>query len=157
MLSLCRRGTTSKPNWRRASPISMLLYIHLKLFCLQHQHASDMAHRLSEMSFIIDDSHSAGHTGAYCKEHCLPSLEVNSALLGTFPTSIAESVNSQFSLLGHTVHHMNKFFAQLFIHERAKTQHVKAPAPVGQRTGPRKEVQKRSGCITGRLMSFTTD
>ena len=96
MLSLCRRGSTSKPNWRRASPISMLLYIHSKLFCLQHQHASDMAHRLSEMSFIIDDSHSAGHTGAYCKEHCLPSLEVNSALLGTFPTSIAESVNSQF-------------------------------------------------------------
>ena len=68
----------------------MLLYIHLKLFCLQHQHASDMAHRLSEMSFAIE-------------------------------LIIAESLSSQFSLLGHTVHHMNKFFAQLFIHERAKT------------------------------------
>ena len=76
------------------------------------------------MSFIIDDFHSSGHTGTYCKEHCLPSLEENRALLGAFPTSIAESVNSQFSPLGHKVHHMNKFFAQLFIHECADVHNI---------------------------------
>ena len=44
-----------------------------------------------------------------------PDLPKNQSILSTFPTDIAESVNSQFSPLGHVVHRMNKWFCQLFL------------------------------------------
>lgn len=47
----------------------------------------------------------------------MPQLEQNQGLLRDFPTDIAETVNSEFSPLGHTIHHMGRFFAQLVLHE----------------------------------------
>jgi len=49
----------------------------------------------------------------------MPQLELNRGLLRNFPTDIAETVNSEFSPLGHTIHHMGRFFAQLVVHESA--------------------------------------
>ena len=92
---------------------------HLKLFCIQHRRSSETAEQLAQMAFIVDRFHAPGHTGAYCKEHCMPQLELNRGLLRNFPTDIAETVNSEFSPLGHTIHHMGRFFAQLVVHESA--------------------------------------
>ena len=43
-----------------------------------------------------------------------PTLEANERLLGDVG---AESVNSVFSPLGHTIHNMNKVFTQLAVHQ----------------------------------------
>ncbi|CAJ1402387.1 unnamed protein product [Effrenium voratum] len=90
---------------------------HLRLFCAQHRLASDIAGRLSNMSFIVDRFHATGHKGVFCRNHCLPTSQNNELLLGNFPTDIAESVNALYSPLGHTIHHMNKHFAQLVVQE----------------------------------------
>ena len=92
---------------------------HLKLFCIQHRRSSETAEQLAQMAFIVDRFHAPGHTGAYCKEHCMPQLELNRGLLRNFPADIAETVNSGLSPLGHTIHHMGRFFAQLVVHESA--------------------------------------
>ena len=90
---------------------------HLALMALDHRQSSVTAARLAEMSFIVDEFHAPGHTGGWCKDHCLPSIEANRAVLKNFPTDIAESVNSNFSPLGHTVHHMGQWFSQLALSE----------------------------------------
>ena len=88
---------------------------HLLFMCRQHQHSSALADRLGKFNFIVDRFHASGHVGGFCREHCMPDLPKNKSILSTFPTDIAESVNSQFSPLGHVVHHMNKWFCQLFV------------------------------------------
>ena len=90
---------------------------HLKLFALQHRRSTAIAERLATMDFIVDRFHAPGHCGEYCAQHCLPTIEENKRLLGTFPTEIAEIVNSEMTPLGHTIHHMGKFFAQLVVSE----------------------------------------
>ena len=92
---------------------------HLKLFSLQHRSSSETAERLASMDYIVDRFHASGHTGQFCSQHCLPTSADNETLLGNFPTGIAEIVNSQFSPLGHTIHHMSRFFAQLVVTECA--------------------------------------
>ena len=84
---------------------------------LDHRQSSVTAARLAEMFFIADEFHVPGHTGGWCKDHCLPSIEANRAVLKNFPTDIAESVNSNFPPLGHTVHHMGQWFSQLALSE----------------------------------------
>ena len=90
---------------------------HLKLFALQHRRSTAVAERLAAMDYIVDRFHAPGHCGEYCAQHCLPTIEDNKRLLGTFPTEIAEIVNSEMTPLGHTIHHMGKFFAQLVVSE----------------------------------------
>ena len=90
---------------------------HLKLFALQHRRSTAIAERMATMDFIVDRFHAPGHCGEYCAQHCLPTIEENKGLLGTFPTEIAEIVNSEMTPLGHTIHHMGKFFAQLVVSE----------------------------------------
>ena len=90
---------------------------HLKLFALQHRRSTAIAERMATMDFIVDRFHAPGHCGEYCAQHCLPTIEENKGLLGTFPTDIAEIVNSEMTPLGHTIHHMGKFFAQLVVSE----------------------------------------
>ena len=90
---------------------------HLKLFALQHRRSTAIAERLATMDFIVDRFHAPGHCGEYCAQHCLPTIEENKRLLGTFPTEIAEIVNSEMTPLGHTIHHMGKFFTQLVVSE----------------------------------------
>lgn len=92
---------------------------HLKAMCLRNKADSAVAARLANFDFIIDDFHAAGHSGEWCKETCLPSLPRNKEVLNGFPTEIAESVNSQFSPLGHCFHHYGPWFAQLVLQELA--------------------------------------
>jgi hypothetical protein len=87
--------------------------------CLRNQADSPVAARLANFDFIIDEFHAAGHSGAWCKETSLPSLQRNKEVLNGFPTEIAESVNSQFSPLGHCFHHYGPWFAQLVLQELA--------------------------------------
>ena len=48
-----------------------------------------------------------------------PSLQQNEDILSGFPTEIAETVNSQFSPLGHCFHHYGPWFSQLALQELA--------------------------------------
>lgn len=66
---------------------------------------SDVACRLAQTNFIVDRFHAAAHTVRYCSQHCLPSLPQNEEIQADFPTDAAETVNSQFSPLGHVIHH----------------------------------------------------
>ena len=84
---------------------------HLLFMCREHENSSPIGKRLGQFNFIIDRFHAPGHVGEFCRQHCLADLPPNKAILSTFPTDIAESVNSQFSPLGHVVHHMNKWFS----------------------------------------------
>lgn len=92
---------------------------HLKAMCHKERQTSAMAARLADMDFIIDHFHSGGHCGEWCKTTCLPSLQRNKDILKGFPTEVAESVNAQFSPLGHCFHHYGPWFAHLVIHECA--------------------------------------
>jgi len=58
---------------------------HLKAMCLRNQADSPVAARLANFDFIIDEFHAAGHSGAWCKETCLPSLQRNKEVLNGFP------------------------------------------------------------------------
>ena len=92
---------------------------HLKAMCIRQRGDSPLAARLADFDFVIDDFHASGHTGEWCKEVCLPSLPQNKDVLNGFPTEIAETVNSQFSPLGHCFHHYGPWFAQLALQELA--------------------------------------
>ncbi|CAJ1366506.1 unnamed protein product, partial [Effrenium voratum] len=67
---------------------------HLKSMCLKERRTSVMAGKLADLNFIIDDFHSGGHCGEWCKTTCLPSLQQNKDILKGFPTEIAETPNS---------------------------------------------------------------
>ena len=90
---------------------------HLKSMCQKEKQTSVMAARLADMDFIIDDFHSGGHCGEWCKKTCLPNLPHNKDILKGFPTEVAESVNAQFSPLGHCFHHYGPWFAQFVMQE----------------------------------------
>ena len=92
---------------------------HLKAMCLRNWTASAVAARLSEFDFIIDEFHAGGHSGEWCKETCLPSLQRNKDVLSGFPTEIAECASAQFSPFGHCFHRYGPWFAQLVLQELA--------------------------------------
>ena len=110
---------------------------HLFFMCREHQQASAIARRLGQFNFVIDRFHATGHVGEFCRQHFLPDLPENQSILSTFPTDIAESVNSQFSPLAHVVHHMNKWFCQLFLQAGC----------AGQNEFSRKQVSKQAAVL----------
>ena len=99
---------------------------HLRIMAEGRQGDSDLGRRLAEdIAYIVDDFHSTGHVGEWCKEHCMPSLEMNKALLGDFPTGICETVNSCLSPLAHTIHHMGRWVCQLAVLEMVDVHNIK--------------------------------
>ena len=90
---------------------------HLKLMCVDQKDCSAISRRLADFNFIVDRFHASGHVGEFCARECLPDLPRNKEILDRFPTDIAETVNSQFSPLGHLVHHQGKWFCNLFLQE----------------------------------------
>ena len=100
---------------------------HLRLMAEAGDLSTSIAKRLaSEMSYVVDEYHSSGHIGKWCAEHCLPKLPINAALLNGFLTNICEIVNSEVSPLGHTIHHMGRWVAQLAIHECTDVLNIKS-------------------------------
>ena len=91
---------------------------NLRFMCKEQQQASAIAKRLGNFNFISDRFHAPVHVGDLCRQHCLPDVPGNKPSLSKFPTDVAETVNSQFSRLGHVVHHMNKWLYQLFLQDR---------------------------------------
>ena len=99
---------------------------HLRLIAEGNGQGNPMAARLaSDMSFIVDEYHSSGHVGQWCARTCMPQLAENQALLRGFPTNICETVNSELSPLGHTVHHMGRWVCQLAVREMVDVLNMK--------------------------------
>jgi hypothetical protein len=91
---------------------------HLRLMAESQEKRAAIARRLVEdCSYIVDEYHASGHVGQWCSENVLPKLAVNAALLNGFPTNICETINSELSPLGHTVHHMGRWTCQLYMQE----------------------------------------
>jgi hypothetical protein len=72
---------------------------------------------VEDCSYVVDEYHASGHVGQWCSENVLPKLAVNAALLNGFPTNICETINSELSPLGRTVHHMGRWTCQLYMQE----------------------------------------
>ena len=107
-----------------------------------------MASRLADMDFIIDDFHSGGHCGEWCKTTCLPGLQRNKNILKGFPTEIAESVNAQFSPLGHCFHHYSPWLSQLVMQECADVHNLTRLQALGdKRRVADKKRKKQHGSI----------
>ncbi|CAJ1368307.1 unnamed protein product [Effrenium voratum] len=116
---------------------------HLKSMCLKERRTSVMAGKLADLNFIIDDFHSGGHCGEWCKTTCLPSLQQNKDILKGFPTEIAESVNAQFSPLGHCFHHYSPWFAQLVMQECADVHNMTRLQALGDKRRVADKKRKR--------------
>ena len=88
-----------------------------------------MALRLgTDMVHIVDEYHSSGHVGQWCRENSTPQSEANKDLLDTFPTNICETMNSELSPLGHVIHHMGRWISQLHMHEMVDVLNMKTLA-----------------------------
>ena len=99
---------------------------HLRLMAESLAADSALAGRLAkDVAYVVDDFHASAHVGAWCKEHCLPSLSTNKALLGDFPAEICETVNSCLSPLSHTIHHMGRWVCQLVVSEIVDVHNMK--------------------------------
>ena len=116
---------------------------HLKSMCLKERRTSVMAGKLADLNFIIDDFHSGGHCGEWCKTTCLPSLQQNKDILKGFPTEIAESVNAQFSPLGDCFHHYSPWFAQLVMQECADVRNMTRLQALGDKRRVADKKRKR--------------
>ena len=92
---------------------------HLCVFANNHQDDNNpLTARLAcNMRYVVDRPHSRNHVDPQCKAHCFPTVPANAQALGTFPTPIAESVNSQLSPLARTIHHMQKFLCSFVASE----------------------------------------
>ena len=98
---------------------------HLRLVAESQKDETDLSKRLAtDMSCIVDVYHAPGHVGEWCAEHCLPGLARNQRLLRAFPTNICETVNSDLSPLGHTIHHMGRWVCQLAASEMVDVKKV---------------------------------
>ena len=123
---------------------------HLKAMCIRQRGDSPLAGRLADFDFVIDDFHAGGHTGEWCKEVCLPSLQQNKEILNGFPTEIAETANSQFSPLGHCFHHYGPWFAQLALQELADVHNlVRLQALQDKKRGADKKRKRESAAEAG--------
>ena len=118
---------------------------HLKAMCHKERQTSAMAARLADMDFIIDHFHSGGHCGEWCKTTCLPSLQRNKDILKGFPTEVAESVNAQFSPLGHCFHHYGPWFAHLVIQECADVHNMTKLEALADKRRVAEKKRKRQG------------
>ena len=98
---------------------------HLRLMAEANAEGPPVAKLLSTLAYIVDEYHSSGHVGQWCSEHCMPQPEANKALLQGFPTNICEIVNSELSPLGHTIHHMGRWFCQLAVQEMVDVMNLK--------------------------------
>ena len=99
---------------------------HLRLMAESQEKRTATATRLAEAyNYIVDEYHSTGHVGQWCSENVMPELEKNAALLRGFPTNICETMNSELSPLGHTVHHMGRWTCQLFVQEAVDVLNMK--------------------------------
>ena len=90
---------------------------HLRLMAESQTTRTAIAKRLASMKYIVDEYHASGHVGKRCSTTCLPSLSFNQDQLRGFPTNICETMNSELSPLGHTVHHMGRWVFQLAVQE----------------------------------------
>ena len=116
---------------------------HLQAIAQREKRASPLAPRLAELNYIIDDFHSSGHRGDWCSKTCLPSLPRNQDILQGFPTEIAESVNAQFSPLGHCFHHYSPWFAQLVMQECADVHNMVRLQALGDKERANQKKRKR--------------
>lgn len=98
---------------------------HLAQMAALQKGTSALSQRLANLRFVVDEFHSTAHVGQWCKENCLPGLPQNQAVLDNFPTSMAESVNHNFSPFGHTIHHMGPYLAKFFAAEMADIHNIK--------------------------------
>lgn len=99
---------------------------HLRLMAESQTQRAAIAKRLiDDCSYIVDEYHASGHVGVWCAQHVLPKLAANAALLDGFPTNICETINSELSPLGHTVHHMGRWTCQLYMQEVADVLNMK--------------------------------
>jgi hypothetical protein len=99
---------------------------HLRLMAESQKQQTPIAARLAaNISYIVDSYHASGHVGHWCSEHCMPHLDVNAALLDGFPRNICETMNSELSPLGHTLHHMGRWMCQLAVHEMVDVLNMK--------------------------------
>ena len=113
---------------------------HLGLVAEANAEGPPVAMLLSTLAKIVNEY----HFGHWCSEHCMPQLEANKALLQGVPTNICEIVNSEQSPIGHTIHHMGRWFCQLAVQEMVdvlnlKTlQKLKAKRTTAEKKGDRR-------------------
>ena len=107
---------------------------HLRLMAESQEQRTPTATSLAtELAYIVDEYHSSGHVGKWCAEHCLPKLPQNAPALNGFPTNICETVNSELSPLGHTVHHMGRWTCQMTLQEGLDVLNMKTLQHIAQR------------------------
>ena len=113
---------------------------HLQLMAESQEKLTPIANRLAtDMAYIVDEYHSSGHVGLFCAEHCMPKLQKNAEFLQGFPTNICETMNSELSPLGHTIHHMGRWMCQLNLQEGVDVLNMKTL----QRLAGRKRIVSR--------------
>ena len=93
--------------------------------------------------YIIDRPHSRGHVDPDCKKCCFPDVEKNALFLRDFPTPICESVHSDLSPSGHTVHHPQRWSAFFMVSECVEV-HNELKAQRRREAGERQQ-RKRAG------------
>ena len=84
------------------------------------------AMRLANTVWIVDKFHAVGHTDAFCKAHCDPSLPQHAERLQNVRTSVAEFTFTWLSAYKHQTKHMCRHGFMFFLLEMIEShnQHI---------------------------------
>ena len=106
--------------------VSVLIHddaCHTSKFCSKRADESIHAARLAppNLQHICDPFHMAGHTDAWCREHCDPRSAANAPLMEGIRSSVCEFTFTWLSRYKHQSKHMNEWGFKFFLLEMMRS------------------------------------